>query len=245
MTRKDTILVAVVINAGLLAILFATAIIYDDTNKEVEQTELLTSLGEPKSHAEDSNPSLIAVASPGDEVDNVLRHYQKPNLTRPILIEMPTAEVYVPEPVTVQAYHREEEEASFDLTGQTHYMDVTVKKGDSLDKIARVNHTTVSAIKKVNRLQNERLSIGQVLKVPMKRELSSPLVIVANAPVVIPAPRQEAESSSPVYYSVKSGDSPWKIAKQFNVNYEDILKLNQLDEEKARNLKIGDRIRVR
>jgi peptidoglycan endopeptidase LytF len=48
-----------------------------------------------------------------------------------------------------------------------------------------------------------------------------------------------------VYYVVKSGDSPWKIAKQFNVKPEDILQLNHLDEEKARNLKIGDRIRIK
>ena len=242
MTRKDTILIAVVVNAGLLAILFATAIIYDDSNTEIEQTHFVTSVEETKPSVEEPNSSVIASASSGDEVDNVLRHYQQPVTSRPLLIETPV-ENHVPEPVTVQAY-REEEESSLDALGQ--YVDVIVKKGDSLDKIARVNRTTVSAIKKANQLQNERLSIGQVLKVPMKRELSSPLVIVdRSTPPLVTPQRNETESSQAVYYSVKSGDSPWKIAKQFNVKYEDILKLNHLDEEKARNLKIGDRIRVK
>lgn len=48
-----------------------------------------------------------------------------------------------------------------------------------------------------------------------------------------------------MYYIVKGGDNPWKIAKQFQVNFDDILRLNNLDEEKARNMKIGDRIRVK
>lgn len=245
MTRKDTILIAVVINAGLLAILFATAIIYDDTNKEGNSIEISSSLSEIKPLKEEQPPSLIAVSS-GDEVDNVLKHYHRPTqASHPLLIETST-ENYVPEPLTVQAYRQEEskEESFFQC------LEITVKKGDSLDKIARGNHTTVSAIKKFNHLQNENLSIGQVLKIPMKKELSSPLSLVnpslvSSSSISLPVLKQEVDLSLPTYYSVKSGDSPWKIAKQFNVKYEEILKLNQLDEEKARNLKIGDRIRVK
>ena len=44
---------------------------------------------------------------------------------------------------------------------------------------------------------------------------------------------------------MKKGDNPWKIAKQFNVRFEDLLKMNNLDEERARNMKIGDKIRVK
>ena len=46
-------------------------------------------------------------------------------------------------------------------------------------------------------------------------------------------------------YTIKNGDSPWKIAKQFNMNYEDIVRLNGLDEDKARNLQPGEKIRVK
>ena len=38
MTRKDTILIAVVINAGLLAILFMTAVIYDTDKASIRSS---------------------------------------------------------------------------------------------------------------------------------------------------------------------------------------------------------------
>jgi LysM repeat protein len=44
---------------------------------------------------------------------------------------------------------------------------------------------------------------------------------------------------------MKSGDNPWNIARQHRVNFDDFLRLNQLDEEKARQLKPGDKLRVR
>lgn len=47
------------------------------------------------------------------------------------------------------------------------------------------------------------------------------------------------------WYTIKPGDNPWKIAKSEKIDYEDILKLNQMTETKAKNLKPGDRIRIR
>ena len=51
--------------------------------------------------------------------------------------------------------------------------------------------------------------------------------------------------SEPVYHTIKNGDNPWKIAKQFRIKVEDLLRLNDLDEAKARNLKVGEKIRIR
>jgi LysM repeat protein len=47
------------------------------------------------------------------------------------------------------------------------------------------------------------------------------------------------------YYIVKAGDNPWKIAKKFHLSFEKLLQLNHLDEAKARNLKVGSRLRIR
>jgi LysM repeat protein len=77
------------------------------------------------------------------------------------------------------------------------------------------------------------LKIGQVLQIPVVQN-NRPTI---SLPVV-------AEASETEYYVIKSGDNPWKIAKQFHVKFDDLLKLNNLDEEKARNLKIGDKIRI-
>jgi len=43
-----------------------------------------------------------------------------------------------------------------------------VKAGDSLEKIARLHQTTVSVIKDLNSLTNDRIIVGQVLKIPEK-----------------------------------------------------------------------------
>jgi membrane-bound lytic murein transglycosylase D len=42
---------------------------------------------------------------------------------------------------------------------------VTVKKGESLDKIAKKNHTTVSELKKKNKIKGDKIKPGQKIKV--------------------------------------------------------------------------------
>ncbi len=245
MTRKDTILISVVVNAGLLAILFITAVIYD-TDQRVDQSEFVTPVAENKNAPSPVDPpnNLIAAYSTGDEVDNVLKYYHPPS-SSPLMVDTP-ADVYVPEPLAVQSNAAEDEDLVQDAasSSQEQFVEVTVKKGDMLEKIARANGTTVGAIKRANQLQNERLSIGQVLKIPLKKEPQLP--IIATAAKKLPAAeKKESKDAEPVYYVIKNGDNPWKIAKQFNVKFEDIVRLNNLDEDKARNLKAGDRIRVK
>lgn len=235
MTRKDTILIAVVINAALLSILFTTAMIYD-TDKPGEQTEYLANLSEGQ--LTDGNSSVSqAPVSGGDEVDNVLTYYANPSSE---MIAMGTHSEFIPDPIAVPASLIEEESNDSPDTREK-YAEVKVKKGDVLSKIARDNGTTTSELKRLNHLQNERLAIGQVLKVPVS---PSPSSRESSGNV----PRETAREGDPanaVYYVVKQGDNPWKIAKQFNIDTEDILRLNRLDEEKARNMKVGDRIRVK
>lgn len=248
MTRKDTILIAVVINAGLLAILFTTAVIYD-TDGVNEHTEFVAPLVDNQSFPSEPPPTLIAAASTGDEVDNVLKYYQA---STPQPIALPAkANVYVAEPIVVQSNAVNDEDPLYSESepSQERFIEVIVKRGDMLEKIARANKTTVGAIKRANHLENERLSIGQVLKIPIKQGSSiyataTTLSSEQGVEVRRESPK-ESKMDDPVYYVIKSGDNPWKIAKQFGVKYDEILRLNNLDEEKARNLKIGDRIRVK
>lgn len=248
MTRKDTILVAVLINAVLLSVLFVTAIIYD-TDKGLEQSEeTVVAVSEPLASL---SPSVIEVQTPTDEVDHVLHYYaQAPSNSNEVPQDIFPLES-VEEPVSTPSMPVTPASV---IASSSHsdYIEVTVKKGDVLEKIAKNHRTSVSAIKKLNQLQSERLSIGQVLKVPAKKEetLSSTLA-VSNAAAQPSSTRvaehkpESIQSSEPVYYTIKSGDNPWKIAKQFGVKFDDIVRLNNLDEDKARNLKVGDRIRVK
>ena len=114
-------------------------------------------------------------------------------------------------------------------------MEVTVKTGDYLERIARINGTTVKEVMRINGLENHNLKVGQVLKVP---------VMVAQKIEKKEQGMELAEDNGKIYI-VKSGDNPWLIAIRHRIPLEDLLKLNDLDEETARKLKPGDKLRVR
>jgi LysM repeat protein len=122
-----------------------------------------------------------------------------------------------------------------EVTKVPPFVEVTVKRGDSLDKISRANGTTVKAIMQANRLASPRIDVGQILKIPTSQSKETALA----------EPSSKQQSQEVEYYTLKSGDNPWKVAKQFKVRFDQLLELNGLDEDKARNLKPGDTLRVK
>ena len=115
------------------------------------------------------------------------------------------------------------------------FQGVTVKKGDTLEKIAKAHRTTVDEIIKCNELPSSFLRIGQMLKMPAAKGA------IAKAA----APEKRSAESAPDYSIVKVGDNPWTIAMKHHLKVEELLKLNSLNDEKARRLKPGDRLRIR
>ncbi len=92
-----------------------------------------------------------------------------------------------------------------------------VQKGDTLYGIAKKYNTSVNAIKKDNNLTNDRLYIGQQLKI--KTSDSAPLECIV--------------------YTVKKGDNLYSIAKKYNTTVNEIKSYNNLS---SNLLQIGDRI---
>ena len=86
-----------------------------------------------------------------------------------------------------------------------------VKKGDSLWIIARKYGTTTKKIMTHNRLKSTNLHIGQVLRIPGHSKS-----------------KKNNTKKSLETYEVKSGDSPFTIAKSFKVPLERFLRLNRL-----------------
>lgn len=249
MNRRDTIIIAVLLNAALLAILFMMAVRHEDPTDEFHNAPQIvmdaTKQSTPSSQELINSPSDASISSTptGDEIDNVLKHYaDSPHL---ILVEE-EGELGDKELSASLPTDRSESRQISPLetsTQPSQLVTITVKKGDALEKIARANNTSVEAIKKANHLTSNRLNIGQLLKVPVGTKKNNldhgqqkPLVSKETT-LITPA--------GPELYTIKSGDNPWKIAKQFNVKFDDLLKMNNLDEEKARNLQVGDRIRVK
>ncbi len=112
-----------------------------------------------------------------------------------------------------------------DDTDTLEYFTYTVKSGDNLYAIARKYNTTAEQIKNLNNLASNLLSIGQILKIPLK--------IPSDETITIPTYEN---------YVVKKGDSLYSIAKKFNTNVNDIMKDNSLT---STNLTIGQVLKIK
>ena len=93
------------------------------------------------------------------------------------------------------------------VAAATHHK---VRKGDSLWNIARRYGTTTNDIKRLNGLRGTTLSIGQVLMIDGTAKSPSP-------------DRKELKS-----YRVRSGDSPYQIAKKNDMSLAYFLQVNRL-----------------
>lgn len=90
--------------------------------------------------------------------------------------------------------------SSLSKSGNTTY---TVVKGDTLYGIAQKFGVTVDALKSINNLTSNTLSIGQVLKIP-------------------------TTGANKLTYTVKSGDTLYSIARTYNTTVDEIKRLNNL-----------------
>ena len=101
----------------------------------------------------------------------------------------------------------------------------TVKSGDSLYAIARNFNTTIDAIKTLNNLTSNNLSLGQKLLIPTNNTET-------------PTTPQVPQSNT---YTVKSGDSLYAIARNFNTTVDAIKTLNNLT---SNNLSLGQKLLI-
>jgi len=230
MSRRDTIIIAVLVNTGLLAVLFMTAMHTDlektyvtsTTDEEIIEVEI----ADPRKTEEITQITYTQVAT-RDEVDQVLQNY---SVTTSAPIGVTTKRQDNPNQLTLPPSRNLLQEE------KQHFVEVTVKRGDYLEKIAKANGTTVSAIMRANDLTSARIDVGQVLSVPISNE---PPKLTRNNQ------KKEVTFAEPQYYTLKRGDNPWKVAKKFRVGFGELLKLNGLNEDKARSLKPGDVLRVK
>ena len=112
------------------------------------------------------------------------------------------------------------------------FTNYTVKSGDNLYSIARKYNTTVDEIIKDNGLKSNNLSIGQNLKIKTTIEEIEECIGPDYTP---------PESDKEVTYTVKAGDSLYKIANNYNTSVSNIISLNNL---KSNNLSIGQVLKI-
>lgn len=221
MTRKDTLIIAVLVNCALLAALCISALKRDSQEQEISAStrEAL------KPIIETAVAKVEIQAAQGDEVDKVLQEFSKAQEAKKGK-EGSVDFVHDLKPL-LQAPEKKL------VVSPQKGIEITVRKGDALEKIARHNRTTVAEIVKLNNLTTTTLQIGQKLRVVPGKSTDQPLLPTAKEP------------EDAAYYTVVSGDNPWTIAVKNRIKVDQLLKLNGLNEEKARRLKPGDRLRIR
>lgn len=95
-----------------------------------------------------------------------------------------------------------------------------VKSGDSLWSIAKKYGVTVDELKSANNLTSNLLNIGQRLKIPSVTE---------------------EETTEYTNYTVKSGDTLYSIAKQYDLTMQELIDFNNLS---STLLSIGQTLRI-
>lgn len=109
----------------------------------------------------------------------------------------------------------------------------TVAKGDSLSKIGSQFGVSVADLRRINNIDGSLIRVGQKLQIPAAGT-SSPVVAVQT-----PKP---AVSNPGAKHVVQKGDTLWKIARQYQVNPNDLAKLNGISD--PTQLKIGTSLNI-
>jgi len=238
MNRRDTIIIAVLLNAGLLIVLFATSLKSDKTEEAAPQVQVLSS-NQPETQSGPAATAAVPAPTGTDQVDQVIQQYVTPQVTgqsaavegQPNFLADLQAIGTEQSPSPVMENTPAVAEQSVESPKE-----VKVKKGDVLERIARQNHVSVDELMRANKLSSTRLKIGQTLKIPGHSVKGGAAARTSTA---------SAAAEGAQYYTIKNGDNPWTIAVKHHMKVDELLKLNNMNEDKARRLKPGDRIRIK
>jgi LysM repeat protein len=231
MSRRDTIIIAVLVNAGLLIVLFSSAL---KSNIETPITTVQTTPPPVVHEVKEVKPALPSLvftpqetpAAPQNSFAEDLKSFAIPE--QPLVAAPPPAIQplpALPEPVL-------------------DFIEIKVKKGDVLEKLARHHQTSVAEIMQLNHLGTTNLRIGQSLKIANPALKKSDIISQSPSHVTTVTKENKVSESGAKYYTVKKGDNPWTIAVKNHMKVDDLLKLNNLSEEQARRLKPGDQLRI-
>lgn len=108
---------------------------------------------------------------------------------------------------------------------QNHYNTHKVQKGETLEKIAKVNHISKKALMHANDLRKDLIRVGQTLNVPTSTSSKSTSASSGYAP-----------------YTLRKNDNDWKVANMFHMTPKAVRVLNpQVNWKNARS---GSKVRI-
>ncbi|MDX8410248.1 MAG: LysM peptidoglycan-binding domain-containing protein [Mariprofundaceae bacterium] len=109
---------------------------------------------------------------------------------------------------------------------------VSVRRGDSLWKIAKKHHTTVARLRRLNPSMRDLLRPGDRLLVPSGKYVTR----------LASTPNPLLSRGNRIRYTVRRGDSLWRIAQRFGTTPRAIARSNQISEDKL--IRPGDKLWV-
>ena len=118
----------------------------------------------------------------------------------------------------------------------------TVKKGETIQRIARLYQVELDPLLEINRLnKGSRMSPGMNLLIPISKSQPDP------KPLLAAKKRPEVENRSPkpqeTIYTIKKGDTLWSISSELGINIGALSRWNNLHPEKK--LMPGDKLKIR
>jgi len=118
-----------------------------------------------------------------------------------------------------------------------------VQRGDSLSKIARQFRTEVSALQQANGLNGSRIIAGESLLIPRAYTPGTTLTVPDAPRFIGSSSRPVAPPDASPQYTVRSGDTLWRIASRYNLSVDALAKMNAISVESI--LKPGQVLQVK
>ncbi|BCN93574.1 lytic transglycosylase [Thiomicrorhabdus immobilis] len=133
--------------------------------------------------------------------------------------------------------HIENNQEIFNIQWQKH----KIRQGDSLSVIAKKYKTSSKAIQRLNGMKNANIRAGKTLLIPIpadkiaqvkaqlaQAEQQKPYKVNKTPNKTTQAKSVDTTAANSHLHKVKSGDSLWLLAKQYNVSSQQIAKANKL-----------------
>lgn len=274
MSRRDTIIIAVLVNAGLLIVLFASALKSHAPGEDFAAAPTLQEVREIRESSE-FHPKKEATAIGGDEVDRALSQFTQ-NAVAANAQNTPSATLE-----TSGAPAHTSATAAVPTLGHTSFAEdlkpipapeappVAVAENPGVHTLMAPvapqsgPSTTFTEIKvkkgdvleKIAR--HHHTTVAEIMKankltttnLRIGQVLKIPVKSIRkaeNLAISFSGQSTPAQSGDGVgkFYTIVKGDNPWTIAVKNHLRVEDLLKLNNMSEDQARRLKPGDRIRI-
>lgn len=107
---------------------------------------------------------------------------------------------------------------------QTKYMNYRIKHGDTLGELANKYNTTIRELAYINGIRNvNRIYVNQIIRIPINISIGE-------------------HDCGHYIYTVKRGDTLWKIASQFGKSVSELAELNGI--KNVNYIYIGQRLRI-